>query len=444
MSDPLTTAAAPPAAVPSPAPADVPAPPAAAAAPATAAAAIADGAGAAGASASASTTVPAAAPVDAAAAPVCPVPLEALSSNFRKHADPKAPVPLRMMGAKGLVPMGPKEMATALFMLTFDADPAVRETAAKSAAGLPDKILSVSLRDETLEQPVIDYYAVVLAQKPEYLEMIVLNAGTADTTVARVATTAPERIAELISQNQLRLLRHDDIVRQLILNPVTKANTVDSICDFCVRSGLYLDDLPAFKAARRRVHGGAAADEEAAAAAAAKAAQRERDAEEMLIHLGANGERGGDFDAPPASKEEEKRRLTVNQQVMLLSVAKKIEWANKKGNKEVRTLLLRDPNKLVQMAVVHSPRITEEEITKLSLSRTLPMEVLMYIYNNRQLTKNYSIKVNLVNNPKVPVAVSMRFLSMLRASELKALSKNKNVPNAVANAARNLIEKKSQ
>ena len=47
-------------------------------------------------------------------APSCPVPLSALPANFQKHVDPKAPAPLRMMGAKALVPMGPKEMATAL------------------------------------------------------------------------------------------------------------------------------------------------------------------------------------------------------------------------------------------------------------------------------------------------------------------------------------------
>src|SRR5882762_2752409 len=99
------------------------------------------------------------APAKAIEAPVCPVPLSALPTNFQKHVDPKAPVPLRMMGAKALVPMGPREMATALFMLTFDADAAVRDTAAKSAAALPDRILSVALRDETMDAPVLDYYA---------------------------------------------------------------------------------------------------------------------------------------------------------------------------------------------------------------------------------------------------------------------------------------------
>src|SRR6266513_2171694 len=99
-----------------------------------------------------SEATPAAAPAPAA----CPLPLSALPPNFQKHVDPKAPVP-----------MGPKEMSTALFLLTFDADTAVRETAVKTAATLPDRILSVALRDETVEAPVLDYYADVLAGKDE-------------------------------------------------------------------------------------------------------------------------------------------------------------------------------------------------------------------------------------------------------------------------------------
>src|SRR5260370_32527485 len=100
-----------------------------------------------------------------AQASACPVALSALPANFQKHVDPKAPVPLRMMGAKALVPMGPKEMATALYMLTFDAEAAIRDTAGKSAAALPDRILSVALRDETMDAPVLDYYADLFKAK---------------------------------------------------------------------------------------------------------------------------------------------------------------------------------------------------------------------------------------------------------------------------------------
>src|SRR5439155_24053115 len=106
----------------------------------------------------------------------------------------------------------------------------------------------------------------------------------------------------------------------------------------------------------------------------------------------------------------EKKKLSITQQMMKLGVAKKIEWANKKGNKEVRTILLRDPNKLVQLAVIQSPRITLGELAKVALSRTAPNEVLSYIYNNRQLMKNYTINVNMITNPKVQVWVAMCFL----------------------------------
>src|SRR4051812_27057057 len=377
----------------------------------------------------------------------CPVPLSVLPGNFQKHVDPKAPVPLRMMGAKALVPMAPKEMATALFMLTFDPDTAVRETAVKSAAALPDRILSVALRDDTMDAQALDYYAGIFSSKDEYLEMLVLNPATPDSAVQRITERADERIIEIVAQNQLRMLRHADIVRALVNNKAARPSTLDNVCDFCVRSGLTLEDLPAFRAARRRIHGGTQQDEELAKKVAADQAIAEAQAEAGLVKMGAAApESGEEVQAPlpgsPEEKEQEQKKLSITQQIMKLGIAKKIEWANKKGNREVRSILLRDPNKLVQLAVIQSPRMTEGEIGKVALSRTAPQEVLSFIYNNRQLMKNYQIKLNIVNNPKVPVGVSMRFLSSLRAAEVKVVAKNRNVSQGLATAAKKLLEKK--
>jgi hypothetical protein len=276
--------------------------------------------------------------------------------------------------------------------------------------------------------------------------MLVLNPSTPDEAVARVAAMPQDKIVEIIAQNQLRLLRHDPIVRALVANPAVRPSTVDGITDFCVRSGLVLADMPAFQAARKRVLG-AGVDEREAAEAAAKAALEEASAEEALEQVGATAQ-GDETPEEPKDDEEldadgKRKRLSIQQQIAKLSIAKKIEWANKKGNKEVRTILLRDPNKLVQLAVVQSPRITDGEIAKIANARTSPHEVLQHIYNNRLLLKNYTIKVSLVNNPKVPVAVAMRFLSLLRQSELKSLSKNRNVSNALQAQAKKLLEKKT-
>jgi hypothetical protein len=373
--------------------------------------------------------------------PTCPLPLDVLPANFQKHVDPKAPTPLRMMGAKGLVPMSPKDMATALFMLTFDPDAAVREAAMKNAAGLPDRILAVALRDETADGRVLDYYVSALPAKPDYLEMLILNPATPDEAVARVAAMPQDKLLEIIAQNQLRILRHEGIVRALVANATTRPATLDNVTDFCIRSGLFLPDVPAFQAARKRVLGAAADQTDAA-----RAAIEEANAEEALERIGA-ADHSDETDGVPPEDEEldaegKNKRLTISQQIQKLSIAKKIEWANKKGNKEVRTMLLRDPNKLVQLAVIQSPRITEGELAKVAQSRTAPNEVLQHIYNNRMLVKNYSIKVNLVNNPKVPVAVAMRFLSLLRQSELKSVSKNRNVSRALQSQAQKLLEKK--
>jgi hypothetical protein len=375
-----------------------------------------------------------------------PLPLHALPSNFQKHVDPKAPLPLRMMGAKAMVPMAPKEMCTALFMLTFDPDEKVREAAGKSLAGLPDRMLSVALRDETLDPPVLDSFANTLSSKDEYLEMLVLNATTPDATVQRIAEGADDKILEIIAQNQLRLLRHPDIVRALAGNPQARPATVDSVCDFCVRSSLSLEDLPAYRDARRRIHGGSEGDDELARQVAAQQEIAEAKAEAALEAMGATAadttQETGRFQITEDDPAAEQKRTSITQQMINLGVAKKIEWANKKGNKEVRTILLRDPNKLVQLAVIQSPRMTEGEIAKVALSRTAPGEVLSYIYNNRQLMKNYQVKINLMNNPKVPVGVTMRFLSTLRMAEVKAIAKNKNVPQGLATAAKRMVEKK--
>jgi hypothetical protein len=330
-------------------------------------------------------------------------------------------------------------------MLTFDADQNVRETAGKTAAGLPDRILSVALRDETMDAPVLDYFAKLLTAKDEYVEMLVLNAATHDTTVQRITAGASERILEIVAQNQLRFLRHPDIVRALVGNAAARPSTVDNVCDFCVRSGLSLEDLPAYRAARRRIHGGADGDDDLAMQVAVQQEIAEAEAEAALEAMGAT-----DADIyteeprpnSPEEKQQEEKRTSITQQIMKLGVAKKIEWANKKGNREVRTILLRDPNKLVQLAVIQSPRMTEGEIAKVALSRMAPNEVLQYIYNNRQLMKNYQIKINLMNNPKVPVAVTIRFLSSLRMAEVKAISKSRNVPHGLATAAKRQLEKK--
>jgi hypothetical protein len=368
--------------------------------------------------------------------PDCPLPLEALPKPLQKHADPAAPAPLRMMGAKGLVPaVAPVDLTTLLFMLSFDADATVRDTAVKTAEGLPDKIWGVALRSEGLKPAVVDWLADRFAAREAALELVLLNPVTSDETVARLAVTASQRLGEIIRQNELRLLRHDGIIRALCANPNTLASTVDGACDFCVRNGLTLLDVPQLVEAHKRIHGvdptvQAAPPQETAAALMAEFAQE-------LAQDGA-------ADAPHAeTAEESQQKLTINQRIMKMSVSEKIKLATL-GNKEARTLLLRDSNKLVCMAAATSPRITDGEIIGLANSRTCNADVLRYIYENREFLRTYAVKISLVKNPKVPLPTALKLLVTLQEKDIKELSRDRNVPQTVQAQARAHMIKREQ
>ena len=358
--------------------------------------------------------------------PGCPFNAEFLPPNLRKHVDPAAPVPLRMMAAKSLVPLSPSDMLGALYMLTFDSDAGVRETAAKTASALPDRILGSAVRDEEVQPQVLGYFLGLLKTKEAYAEMLVLNPSTPDDAVADLAKDCSAKLAEIIGQNQLRLLRHEDILRNLCANPQVPVTLTDSVCDFAVRSGLTLADVPQMKTARIRLFGPEAAE---------APPDPGPTAEQVLQEFQEVEEEG-------AAPMEEGKRLTLAQRVMKMSIAEKIKLATL-GNKEARSTLIRDTNKLVAVAVIRSPRITDGEVLSCATNRAMMDDVLRVIYNNREWTKNQKVKLALVKNPKVPLTVTMKFLNTFRDAELKDLARDKNVPSAVQSFAKKLHEKKT-
>jgi len=367
---------------------------------------------------------------------VPPLNMERLPPNFRKHADPKSPVPLRGMAAKGLVPLGPPDMCLCLALLANDPDPGVVASARKTAAGLPDKILSVALRDEGVSPRVLHFFAECLAGKDQPLEYLALNNVTHDLTVAQIAEgTTSGRVLEIIANNQLRVLRCEPVLRALLNNPTTSKALVDLTCDFAVRNGLCLIDLPVMVEAHIRIHG-----KKPAALIAQEAGEPPPPppdtAEAIMADFGEALTSGA---APPM---EEGKRLNLTQRVTKMNVSEKIKLATL-GNKEARTILMRDPNKLVSLACIGSPRITDGEVINLAHSKTTSDDVLRVIYMSREYTRQYQIKLALVKNPKVPQAIAMRLMSTLRDSEVKELSGNKNVPAGLRAAAKKMTEKKS-
>jgi len=366
----------------------------------------------------------------------CPLPLDVLPKPLQKHADPKAPPPLRMMGAKGLVPaVAAGDLSTLLFMLSFDPDAGVRETAVKTAEGLPDKMWGVALRAEGIDGRVLDWLADRFAAKEAAIELLLLNAASLDETFARLAPIVSQRLAEIVRQNELRLLRHDGILRGLCQNPNVLASTVDGACDFCVRNGLTLLDVPQSVEAHKRVHG---VDPTAKPAPVETAAALMQEFGQELAH------EPGEAAAPHAeSVEETQKKLNITQRIIKMSVSEKIKLATL-GNKEARTLLLRDSNKLVCMAAATSPRITDGEILGIANSRTVNADVLRFIYSNREYLKTYAIKISLVKNPKVPLPTALKMMYTLQERDLKELARDRNVPQTIQAQAKSFLMKKEQ
>ncbi len=357
----------------------------------------------------------------------CPLSLDALPPQFRKHVEPSGKEKMRRMAAKGIIPMPPVEQVKALFILSYDPDPSIRETALETVRGLPEKVLTSVLRS-TLPAPVLDFLAAHLGDKPAYVELILLNQNTSDETFERLARTANEKCLTIIAENQLRLLRHPAIIRALHENPNASKALVDRVVDFAVRSGVDLPDLETFKEARRRIFG-----EEA------PPPQPEETAESLLA---AHHEELASETAEGVEQDEDsEERQTLTQKILKMTISEKIKLATL-GNKAARSILLRDSNKLVQLAAVTSPRITEGEVIGLTNSRTLPDDVMRVILSNRDWMKNYQVKVNLVNNPKTPVPEALRLLQHLRNSDLKQLARNRNVSNVIRTQAKNLLQKK--
>ena len=102
---------------------------------------------------------------------------------------------------------------------------------------------------------------------------------------------------------------------------------------------------------------------------------------------------------------------------------------------EARSILMRDSNKLVQLAVVSSPKITESEILAIASSRQVNDDVLKEIGMNKDWLRNYQVRLALVNNPKTPLSIAMAQITYLNQRDLALLAKSKGVPRPIVTAA---------
>ena len=136
--------------------------------------------------------------------------------------------------------------------------------------------------------------------------------------------------------------------------------------------------------------------------------------------------------------EEEQGRSSALQRIAALTVAQRMSLAMK-GSREERAILIRDPNKIVGVAVLSSPKLTETEVESIAKMTSISDELLRIIANTRAWVKNYGVMLALTKNPKTPVALSMNMLARLNDRDLKMLSTDRNVPEILRITARKKV-----
>lgn len=144
-----------------------------------------------------------------------------------------------------------------------------------------------------------------------------------------------------------------------------------------------------------------------------------------------------EVEAEPEPATVEERASTV-QKIAGLTVAQRMSLAMK-GTREERSILIRDPNKIVGVAVLSSPKLTEQEVAAIARMASINDELLRMIANTRAWIKSYDVVLGLVKNAKTPLAVSMNLLSRLNEKDLRMLSQDRNVPDVLRITARKKI-----
>jgi hypothetical protein len=345
------------------------------------------------------------------------------------------PAQTRLRVARGAAPLLPRDLVAVLYQLALDAEAEVAEAARKTAGELPDAVL-LKVLAEPLDARVLDLFAELCGSRPAAIEVLLLNWATDDLTVVRITRTTGERELEIVAANETRLLRCPAIVEALYLNKKTRMSTVDRVMEMAARRGLRLEGIPAFEEALAALGLGTPTPPAAPAAPAGEAAPPDGDSDfDALLDVPGTVEAADFDDVKGVFVDEEKEKKRQN--IQTLSPSAKVRLATL-GSKFHRLVLVQDSNRVVAMAAIKSPAITDMEVQRVASSRTVADDVIRYIANNKDWLKNYGVKKSLVNNPKTPIGVSVRLLTHLHPGDLKAIAKSKNIPTALRTAASQL------
>jgi hypothetical protein len=380
-----------------------------------------------------------------------------------------APRPAQLAAARGALPLPQADLLEALVFLVKSADSELANSARQTLGSQTTEDL-LSLAESKEISPNILAYLAENKEIPHAIhEKVVLNPNTPDDSIIKLAKeTADGSLLELISFNQQRLISVPQLIDVILNNPshtpeaerratetkreffekergakqiadelrargqeaaaefIEQAEFVEEIVEEETEGKLTVDDVM-FLANYIEVPDAELDDswlslEYIEEIYEETEEQRQANIKKIIGDLKVDGD------------EVTSERISMIQKIMGMKMKDRIKYAMK-GDREVRTILIRDANRLVCTAVVQNNRITEQEVEKIAAMRTVPEDVLRQIAINRNFARSYSISHNLARNPRTPIAQVMTILTRLQTRDLQAMSKNRNISDAVRRQA---------
>jgi hypothetical protein len=344
------------------------------------------------------------------------------------------------MAARGILPGAkPAEVLTVVALLADQDDPSIAALATQTLEKLPPAILDAALA-QPLSEHVLAKLAAAHGTNASVVERLLRQSSIGQSALEILAEGASEQVGELVATNEELMLRFPTVIEKLYLNKRVRMSTADRLIELAVRNGLELS-IPAFKEAAQAIR-----DELVVEPTEERTFDDELFIETetiaKIIDIESEVEDTHELDEEGEEKLRDKF-LPLHARVAQMTITQKIRRATL-GTASERLLLVRDPNRLVAAAAVKSPMLKENEAAMISASRSVSDDVLRILANNREFTRNYQIKLNLVMNPRTPFTFVARLIPHLRETDLKALAKSKNVTGSVASAVKQQLGRKSQ
>lgn len=382
-----------------------------------------------------------------------------------------APRPAQIAAARGILPLPQSDLLEILVALSSGDDAELAQTARTTLAAQDQSALKIFFETQEAAPGVLDFFSRQDNLPKEIYGAILTNSKTPGASVVNFArSTSSGELLELISLNQQLLIQNPAILDAIIANPYRTSEAERRARE--IKREFFEKERGARQIANElRARGkDAAAEFIEQADFAGNLSESNLSFEDAILlaeHIEVSDSETDDswlsleYIEDIYEETEEQRaaivskilgdlkmeendeisgdRISMINRIMRMNMRDRMKLAMK-GDREARTILIRDPNRIVSEAVIHNPKITENEVEKIAAMRTVPEEVLRQIAISRQWARSYPIIHNLARNPRTPLANIMSILTRLQLRDLTALSKNRNVSDAVRRQAFRLTQ----